>query len=151
MLTEKQLKQRKIFEISLSESPIYKKWQTSAIIREISDSNLEIRRNSLNLESPGLSGRVDSPARVPKNHLRYPVTSFGGLECSDLRPQTEKPGHPQIWKTQTQKTQTPQENLTRKLRQNLSVFILDPHLKPCLELGGKMFMDRSQNTYCTCM
>ena len=26
---------------------------------------------------------------------------------------------------------------------NLSVFILDPHLKPCLELGGKLFMDRT--------
>ena len=47
MLTEIELKQRKIFEISLSESPIYKKWQTSAIIQEISDSNLEIRRNGL--------------------------------------------------------------------------------------------------------
>ena len=31
------VKHRKIFEISLSESRIYKKWQTSAIIREISD------------------------------------------------------------------------------------------------------------------
>ena len=45
MLTVKQLKQRKIFEISLPESQIYKKWQTSVIIREISDSNLETRRN----------------------------------------------------------------------------------------------------------
>ena len=48
MLTEKYLKQREIFEISLSESRIYKKWQTSAIIREISDSNLEKGRNGLN-------------------------------------------------------------------------------------------------------
>ena len=40
------LKQRKLFKISLSESRIYKKWQTSAIIREISDSNLETGRNS---------------------------------------------------------------------------------------------------------
>ena len=47
MLTEKYLKQRKIFEISLSENRIYKKWQTSAIIREISDSNLETGRNGL--------------------------------------------------------------------------------------------------------
>ena len=31
------VKRRTIFEISLSESRIYKKWQTSAIIREISD------------------------------------------------------------------------------------------------------------------
>ena len=45
MLTVRQLKQRKIFEISLSESRIYKKWQTLAIIWEISDSNLETRRN----------------------------------------------------------------------------------------------------------
>ena len=45
MLTVRQLKQRKIFEISLSESRIYKKWQTLAIIQEISDSNLEIGRN----------------------------------------------------------------------------------------------------------
>ena len=32
-----------IFEISLSESQVYKKWQTLMIIGEISDSNLEIR------------------------------------------------------------------------------------------------------------
>ena len=36
-----------IFEISLSESRIYKKWQTSGEMVQ-------------NLESPGLSGRVDS-------------------------------------------------------------------------------------------
>ena len=47
MLTIKLLKQRKIFEISLSDTRIYKKWQTSAIIREISDSNLETGRNGL--------------------------------------------------------------------------------------------------------
>ena len=47
LLTEKYLKQCKIFDISLSESRIYKKEQTSAIIREISDSNLETGRNSL--------------------------------------------------------------------------------------------------------
>ena len=45
MLTVRQLKQSKIFKISLSESRIYKKWQTLAIIREISDSKLETRRN----------------------------------------------------------------------------------------------------------
>ena len=50
-----------IFEISLSESRIYKKWQTLVIIREITDSNLETRRNGSNLQSPRLSGRVDSP------------------------------------------------------------------------------------------
>jgi len=40
----KKLKQCKIFEISLSESQVYKKWQILAIIREISDSNLETWR-----------------------------------------------------------------------------------------------------------
>ena len=43
MLTIKWLKQRN-FEISLSESRFYKKLQTSAIIREISASNLETGR-----------------------------------------------------------------------------------------------------------
>ena len=33
------------FEISLTESPTYKKLQTSALIREISDSNLETGRS----------------------------------------------------------------------------------------------------------
>ena len=41
MFTVKYLKQCKIFEISLSESQIFKKWQTSTIIWEISDSNPE--------------------------------------------------------------------------------------------------------------
>ena len=45
MLTEILLKQHKIVQISLSESRIYKKWQTSAFIQEISDSNLETGRN----------------------------------------------------------------------------------------------------------
>ena len=45
MLTVRQLKQCKIFEISLSESRVYKKWQTLAITWEISDSNLETGRN----------------------------------------------------------------------------------------------------------
>ena len=35
MLTEKYLKQRKVLEISLSDSRIHRKWQTSAIIWEI--------------------------------------------------------------------------------------------------------------------
>ena len=35
---------------------------TSAIIQEISDSNLETGRYVQNLESPRLSGRVDSTA-----------------------------------------------------------------------------------------
>ena len=39
-------KKRKVFEWnSLPESRFYKKWQTSAIIWEISDSNLETGRN----------------------------------------------------------------------------------------------------------
>ena len=46
MLTIKWLKQRN-FEISLSESRFYKKLQTSAIIREISASNLETGRKGL--------------------------------------------------------------------------------------------------------
>ena len=70
MLTVKQLKQRKIFEMLLSGSRIYKKWQTSAIIREISDSNLETGRNgSKNLESPRLFERVDIPAIVLANNF----------------------------------------------------------------------------------
>ena len=40
----KQLKQCKIFEILLSESQVYKKWQTSAIFLEISNSYLESGR-----------------------------------------------------------------------------------------------------------
>ena len=46
-----------MFEISLSESGIVKEWQTSAIILEISDSNLET----------GLSGRIDNPAAIKKS------------------------------------------------------------------------------------
>ena len=46
MLTVKYLKQRKEFEVILLESRFYKKWQISAIIREISDSDLENGRNS---------------------------------------------------------------------------------------------------------
>ena len=66
MLTVKWLKQCKITEILLSESQVYKKWQTSAIILEISDSNLESGRyyTVQNLESPGLSRRVDSPLKA---------------------------------------------------------------------------------------
>ena len=48
MLTVKQLKQRKVSEVTLSESRFYKKWQTSAVIREISDSSL--RRSYLHLK-----------------------------------------------------------------------------------------------------
>ena len=49
-----------MFKISWSESLVYKKWQTWAIIREISNSNLETGRYGPNLESPGLYQRVDS-------------------------------------------------------------------------------------------
>ena len=48
MLTVKQLKQRKVSEVTLSDSRFYKKWQTSAVIREISDSYL--RRSYLHLK-----------------------------------------------------------------------------------------------------
>ena len=43
-MTVKQLKQLKIFETSLLESQVYRKWQTLAITGEVSDSNLETRR-----------------------------------------------------------------------------------------------------------
>ena len=52
LLTVKLLKQTKIFEISMSESRIYKEWQTLAIIREITDSILETGRNG---SKPGVS------------------------------------------------------------------------------------------------
>ena len=81
---------------------------------------------------------------VPKNHLRYLVTSFGGLEYSDLRPQTQKPGHPQIWKTQTQKTQTPQENLTRKLRQPPPPILPSPGIEK-----RSVKLRPSNHCYCT--
>ena len=42
-LAVKWLKQGKIFKILLSESRVYKKWQTSAITQEISDFNLETK------------------------------------------------------------------------------------------------------------
>ena len=48
----------------MSESRFYKQWQTLAIIREISDCNLETEKTVQNLESPGLSGTVDSPAKL---------------------------------------------------------------------------------------
>ena len=49
-----------MFEILWSESLVYKKWETWAIIWEISNSNLETSRYSPNLESPALYRRVDS-------------------------------------------------------------------------------------------
>ena len=51
MLTVKQLKQRKVFEVTLSESRFYKKWQTSAVIWEISGlSDSPLRRSYLHLK-----------------------------------------------------------------------------------------------------
>ena len=44
LMLMKWLKQRKIFEISISESRVYKRWQTLAIIREVSGSKLETGR-----------------------------------------------------------------------------------------------------------
>ena len=81
MLTVRQLKQRKIFEISLSESRIYKKWQTLAIIWEISDSDHE--ETVQNLESPRLSGRVGSP--VYEDHqLVYSILPLAfSLACQE--------------------------------------------------------------------
>ena len=64
MLTVKQLKQCIVFKVILSESRFYKKWKTLAIIREISECNLETEKTVQNLESPRLSGRVDSPAKL---------------------------------------------------------------------------------------
>ena len=60
----RELKQCKIFEISLTESQILKKLQTLAIIWEISDSNVETRRNGSKLGVSGLSGGVDSTVGV---------------------------------------------------------------------------------------
>ena len=49
------------------ESWFYKKWQTTAIIHEISDSNLETGWIMVqNLESPRLCRRVDSPVYTVK-------------------------------------------------------------------------------------
>ena len=62
------LQQPKIFEISLSESQIYWKWQTSAIIREISDSNLETLRNG---SKSGLSQIIRESRQPCKLSLYY--------------------------------------------------------------------------------
>ena len=61
MLTVRYLKQRKT-EISLSESRMYKKRQTSAITGRFQTLTWRPGETVQNLESPGLSGRVDSPA-----------------------------------------------------------------------------------------
>ena len=85
MLTIKLLKQRKIFEISLSDSRIYKKWQTSAITREISDSNLETGRNGSKsqVKSPGLSG-VNSPDVRYNFDLRSHVIAKHGTGSDEI-------------------------------------------------------------------
>ena len=86
MLTIKLLKQRKIFEISLSDSRIYKKWKTSAIIREISDSNLETGRNDSKsqVKSPGLSGSVNSPDVRYNFDLRSHVIAKHGTGSDEI-------------------------------------------------------------------
>ena len=86
LLTIKLLKQRKIFEISLSDSRIYKKWQTSAITREISDSNLETGRNGSKsqVKSPGLSGRVNSPDVRYNFDLRSHVIAKHGTGSDEI-------------------------------------------------------------------
>ena len=86
MLTIKLLKQRKIFEISLSDSRIYKKWQTSAITREISDSNLETGRNGSKsqVKSRGLSGRVNSPDVRYNFDLRSHVIAKHGTGSDEI-------------------------------------------------------------------
>ena len=60
MLKVKYIKQRKMFEISLTESRIYKKLQTSAIIRRFQTLIWRPGETVQNRASPGLSGRVDS-------------------------------------------------------------------------------------------
>ena len=66
MLTIKWLKQRN-FEISLSESWFYKKLQTSAIIREISTSNLETGRKG---SKSGVS-RIIRESWQPCKYIAY--------------------------------------------------------------------------------
>ena len=67
-------KQRKIFKILWSESQVYKNWQTWAIIREISYSNLKTGIYGQNLEFHGLSRRVHSAA--PQSRLDYGCLSL---------------------------------------------------------------------------
>jgi len=65
MLTVKLLQTTQKIKILGSESRVYKKWQTVAIMREMFDSNLETGRYSREPGSPGLSGRVDSTEVLP--------------------------------------------------------------------------------------
>ena len=85
MLKVKQLKQRKIFEISLTESQIYKTLQTSAIIREISDSNLETEVLTDLTEKSGWGCRKHNGKRfssLPRNcHIRYSLNPKMGRIC----------------------------------------------------------------------
>ena len=67
-------KQCKIFKILWSESHVYRNWQTWAIIREISYSNLKTGIYGQNLEFPGLSRRVHSAA--PQSRLDYGCLSL---------------------------------------------------------------------------
>ena len=53
-----------VCEISLSESRFDKKWQTSSIIREISDSNLETGRKGSKSSLPGHPGELTALVAV---------------------------------------------------------------------------------------
>ena len=60
MLTVKLLQTTQKIKILGSDCRVYKKWQTSAVIREIFDLIWRPGDRVQNLESPGLSARVDS-------------------------------------------------------------------------------------------
>ena len=66
MLTVKQPKQSNVFEVIFfwSQSQFYKKWKTLAIIQDFQTLIWRPGKTVQNLESPGLSGRVDSPAKL---------------------------------------------------------------------------------------
>ena len=63
-----------------------KKWQTSAITREISDSNLETGRNGSKsqVKSPGLSRRVNSPDVRYNFDLRSHVIAKHGTGSDEI-------------------------------------------------------------------
>ena len=60
MLTVKLLQTTQKIKILGSDCRVYKKWQTSAVIREIFDLIWRPGDRVQNLESPRLSARVDS-------------------------------------------------------------------------------------------
>ena len=83
MLTLKQLKQRNVVEILLSEIQVC---LTLAIILEISYSDLETRKYGPNLESPRLPGRVDSTAPITKNILPVACTVINEISSLERFP-----------------------------------------------------------------